>query len=448
MKCSICGETRAGDKIGGGWKEKVGQVFCPDCWSKLYYVRSVTFPVASIVSGPELANPKKPNETEVAKRWNAFRAAMSVCWNQSTQLANWAITEMARRDTVRTPEMEKLPPSPPNKKGKPSFYLYKKFEPKKPLAVDLFSELDSNSVVAILNTVQAKYKASRFNVIWLRDEALPTFKYPYPYPISSKGWKPRWLSETEKAPVVEVSLNKQRFAIRLRGGSGFRRQKESFAKLLSGDAVACEMAIYRSRASQNDNRIGLKTHTDGATVRYNYMVKLVMWLPKSIIKRNEKVLTVATDPESFIIASFGDSSPVWRVNADHVRRWIAEYDRRRHRLSDDLKAELRAGGRDRFADLRARLAKHQNDRLNSFIHETSRHVADYAKRNKCSEVSLNNKCRSYFTGFPWEAFKTHLMQKLNEYNITFSLWSDRPEQTQAGDETEASSEKDSSAEES
>lgn len=427
MKCSICGTEKKGDTINGGWKQKAEQIFCPSCWHKLYFVRSVTFPVASIVEGP--------GET-AAERWKSFRAAMQACWQNSTQLANWAITEMAKRDVVRMPGMEKLPPSPPNKKtpnGEPSFYLYKEFQGH-PLAVDLFKDIDTHAVVAILNNIQAKYKASRFDVIWKRDAALPTFKFPYPYPIGSKNWKAEWLSETELAPVIRVTLNKTPFAIRLRGGSGFRRQKETFAKLISGDAAACEMAIYRVRAAGNDNRIGIKAHNNGATVNYNVMVKLVMWLPKEIIKRDAKVLTVSTDKGSFLIASFGDSE-LWRINADHVRRWIAEYNARRHRLSEDLKAEIRTGGKDKFADLRERLARVQNDRLNSFVHESARQVSNYASRHKCSEVFLNDECRDYFPNFPWDDFRQKLREKISdENNIEFSLWSDRSEETTSDSE--------------
>lgn len=423
LKC-LCGASRKGTKLGSGWKQKGSQVFCPDCWRKLYHIRAVTFPIASIVEGPG---------ENIKERWKAFREAIGICWQDATQLANWAITELAKRDVVRTPEMEKLAPMPPNKKGSPSSYLYKSFEPGKPLAVECFPRLDSAAIVAILNTVQAKYKAERFDAVWRRERSLPTFRYPMPYPLGSQDWKPSWLSETEKAPCITISLAKQKFKIRLRSGRGHKRQTRSFSALLAGDAVACEMAIYRKRAAQNDNRIGLKTKTDGATVRYDYMVKLVMWLPKEIVKREEKILTVTTDPASFIVASFGESE-LWRVNADHVKKWIREYDSRRHRLADDLKAELRSGGKDRFADLRLKLAKHQSDRIKSFTHEQARLITNYAARHKCTEVMLNDSCREYLPDFPWANFKTQLQAKLHEHNIELSEWESGPEQVEAGGE--------------
>lgn len=187
MNCSTCSATKTGDKLTGGWKQNGNQVFCTSCWRQLYFVRSVVFPVASVIAGP--------GETK-AENWKFFREALSACWKQSTQLANWAVTEMAKRDVVRIPSMAKLPPAPPNKKtsdGSPSFYLYKQFQ-SHPLATEVFPGLDTGSVVSILNTVQAKYKASRFDVIWKRDAALPTFRYPYPYPIPSQRWSPRWYS--------------------------------------------------------------------------------------------------------------------------------------------------------------------------------------------------------------------------------------------------------------
>lgn len=428
MKCSICPSKKDGEKLLGGWKRKGEQTFCPECWRKLYHIRAVTFPVASVVEGPG------DNATE---RWKALRAALSNCWQNSTSLANWAVTELAKRDAVRLPDMEKLPKMPPNKKGSPSSYLYKQFEANKPLAVECFPEMDTGSIIAILNTVQAKYKSERFDVIWRRERSLPTFRYPYPYPIPAQGWAPHWLSDTEKAACISVTLNRQRFTLRLRGGRGFRRQLASFAALIAGDAVGCEMAIYRVRAAQNDNRIGVKEKTDGATVHYNIMCKLVMWLPKEIVKREPKTLAIATDKASFLIASF-DGSEVWRINADHVRQWIARYDTRRHRLSDDLKAELRGGGVDRFANLRAKLAKHQGDRLNTFIHQSARQTSNYALRNKCSEVFLNDDCREYLPAFPWDRFKTELATKLNEANIKFTEWSDRQDKGGTSSEAKAS----------
>lgn len=406
MKCSICGTDKPGEKLSGGWKKKGEQIFCHTDWRKLYHIRAVTFPVA----GPAF---------NARENWPKLRTAIATCWQSATMLANWTVTEMAKADIVRMPDMEKLPKPPLSKKGN-AFYLY-------PHARKVCPGLDTNSVVSILNTVQANYKKRRFDVIWRGEASLQRFRYPYPYPVPAAAWSARWLSETERVPIVSVPLAGERWDIRLRGGKGFQRQLKSFAQLISGDAVPCEMALYRVRAAGNDNRIGIKDHANGATAHYNIMCKLVMWLPKPIVSREPKTLIISTNPNSFIIASFGDFE-LWRVNGDHVKRWIAEYDHRRHRLSEDLKAELRIGGKDRFADLRERLAKHQNDRLKSFIHTSARSVSDYANRHKCSDVYFNDECRTYLPDFPWHNFKTQLSTKLDEHNIAFEEFSDRPKQ--------------------
>jgi len=121
--------------------------------------------------------------------------------------------------------------------------------------------------------------------------------------------------------------------LRLRGGSEFRRQIESFALMLSGTAVRGELVIYPRQEA--------------------ITVKMVAWLPRpSLLERAErgfkrpaqsahatKTLSVSTCAEKLLSAAEG----AWVYNGNQLRRWIAEHRRHLQRWPGDADTGQNAG---------------------------------------------------------------------------------------------------------
>jgi hypothetical protein len=322
-------------------------------------------------------------------------------------LANWTITTLAKADTVRIPGMDKLPPFKVP-------YLY-------PIARAVCPDIDPQSVVAVLNTVSANYMKRRIDTIWRGSASLQTYRYPMPYPIPHQGWTARWLSEKEHVPIVRTRIGRDSFTLRLRGGPSFRRQLHDFARLISGDAVPGEMALYRVRGNANDNRPGLAGKEGGQSVSWTIMVKLVAWLPKeqTVLQKNTTLL-VRTEKERFLVADPEGAHP-WIINAEQVMRWQMNHGRRRQHMSEDLKFEKRWPDensqqmRDRMTNW---VEKHKR-RMDTWCHQVAASVTGYAVRHKMQAVEYHDS-ENMTPAFPWFKLRALIEQKLNIHNIQFN----------------------------
>ncbi len=240
MKCQ-CGKTSEpkagkGERLPSGWHRapKTELPLCPKCWSERYILRAVTIPIA----GP------------VSCDWPALRAALKTAWQRATRLTNLAVQELLKRDVVRTAAMPKLPPLPPG-----NLYQACKAE-----GYDGWSQ----SAAALLRQVEAKYRAKRYERIWLGQTSLPNARYPQPYPIHNASWKSAWMENGERVPHVTVTLPEVgRVTLRLRGSHEFRRQLSAFAQIVDGEAVQGELVLLEQRVNAGDHRNGT-TERDGA----------------------------------------------------------------------------------------------------------------------------------------------------------------------------------------
>lgn len=379
LKCSHCGQAalRKADKRGtlrkpNGWQELASEMFCLKCWKARFCIRAITFPIVSVQSG---------------EGWDQLNKAAGACFETATRLMNWLSTELRKADIVRMPEMKKLPPfvTP---------YLY-------PLARKICPELDSQSVVSLCNRAISRYRADRWKVVWMGAAALSGYKYPQPYPIPAAGWSARYLSETERAPIISVRLAGHRFELRLRSGHEFKRHLSAFALLMDGKAKPGEMQISR------------RNHRGG-----ELMAKLVLWLPR---RENEiaraKIVSVTTDPDSLLIGSESDRN-VWRFNADHVRRLmqmvkhsVEAHDRRLMRLREDAKLGRRTGEMDDPKLFREKLCRKQNNRLDSICHQAASAAVKYAVRHGATHLNYDDTDRSFAEHFAWAKLRTLMEQK-------------------------------------
>lgn len=401
MICHGCkGEKQTtGDRVPRGWKRIGEVVLCSSCWGDRYVLRAVTFPVASSLDCT----------------WAELWRRLSEVWRSTTAMSNWAMTRIRAVDPANPAdsEQEKIPRFIPP-------YIY-------PEARALWPEHPTQSVISVLQTAQRRYMASRFDVAWRFAAALPTFRYPVPYPVHNRGWAATFDAfggedGAKECPVVSLRLGGERIRLRLRGGSEFRRQLAAFREIASGDAVQGELAIYPETQRGSNTRRTVATagaNGGGQRTRHRIMVKLVAWLPRKARGHRQGTLHVRTDETAFVVAVLADPERVWTMHADLVARWQAEHSSRLQHLADDQKLERRRPrkSRERFQVARRLLVAKHRDRMDSWIQQSARQIAGFAARQRVAEVRLDLSTMGRFQSFPWYRWVERLRTVLDEERI-------------------------------
>jgi hypothetical protein len=364
---SVKPTAKGSARLPTGWKRlDDATVYCRDCWTKRYYLRAVTMSVAEPLDAT----------------WPELRDALKSMWRATTRCSNWMMTQFYTRDVQRDDTMAKLPPMP-------QLYLY-------PEARALFPALPSQTVAALEQAHRQKYRAIRYNVLWTCSAALPTFRYPVPFPVHNQSWSAERDSNGER-PAVSVRIGDRRFLLRLKGGNQVRRQIAAHDLIASGKAIAGELAIHQKGV--------------GAL-----RVKMVAWLPRTgDAKERHSTLTVKTGTDSLLAAVNAKDEKIWRYNGDHLRRWQAEHSRQLERWSEDAKYENRPV--PNFAVRRRDAVRKFRHRMDSATHEIAAQLAGYAERRHYEAVSYDDREKSYCEQFPWFELRRKLAEKLDEKGI-------------------------------
>ena len=386
MHCCICKkEPKKPDttRVPRGWKRHNEQVHCPDCWRAKYTLRALIMRVAAPV---ELS-------------WQEFRELLKEQWITMTRLANWCNTECYIRD-VRRNGQEKMP-------AYDAPYLY-------PEARVQFPSVPSQAVSSALQDYQAKYRATRYHVIWTAEAVLATYRYPQAVRAHNASWSAEIGSD--ERPYVSLRIGEARIKLRLVGGQRYRRQLASFRQIVSGQAVQGEMQIYRQRSTgpQSDGRERGQTQRVG----YDVLVKMVAWLPKAASRNRSGTLHVRTDSDSLLVALDAKDQRLWIVHADQARRWVSEHQRRLQRLADDQKAEQRPV--PTFADRRANDATKFRRRMNSLIRETAAQIVGFADRRRFAELRYDDTDQRFVDSFPYHELRARVETLCNERSIAFT----------------------------
>jgi hypothetical protein len=293
------------------------------------------------------------------------------------------MTECYARDVRRKPDEQKMPPMP-------RVYLYPELRTE-------FPGLSSNAVASLEQACQRKYRAMRYQIVWTASAALPTYRYPTPYPIPAQAWT---IAIEQERPIVSLALphgDEKRMRVRLKGGPQFRRQTGQIKSIVAGEAVRGEAAVYQAGDA--------------------LMVKLVAWLPRDMqAKERAGQLTVRTAKNCLLVAVNAKDEALWRYNGDHLRRWIAEHRKQLQRWSEDAKYENRPV--PTFAERRAAAARKFRHRMNSATHEIAAQLAGYAARRRFAAVAYDDTERSY-VDLQWFRLRAMIEEKLNERGIEF-----------------------------
>ncbi len=367
--CSECRveRTSLADKRGQprlpvGWKRLEGRLFCGNCWGKKYSLRALIFPVAEPLAGT----------------WKELGSELRTMWAQTTAAGNWMVTQCYARDIRRTPNMDRMPPMT-------RLYLY-------PEARALFPDLPPQSIASLAQTILRNYRAMRYKVIWTCAASLPTMRYPQPFPVHNQSWS--FCFDEGNRAIVNVRIGERRWDLRLKGGPRYRRQLAGLRKI----AVPGELAIG-------------KWH-DGTI-----WCKLVGWFAhREDRTKSDGTLHVRTGNDCLLIALDERGERRWVENCDQLPRWIAEYQRKLHRLSEDRKAEQRPV--PSFAMHWNALVRKQRYRMKSVVQETAAHIANFAVRSHYAHVEYDDSER-WLEEFPYSALKKRIQLGLEERGIQF-----------------------------
>lgn len=368
ITCSSCDtkrespQTKTGKpRIPRGWKEIHGDVYCPKCKLTHYGLRAVSIPVAKC-------------------DWKQVMPVLRAGWNDAIRCANWLLCELYRLDSIAGDSSEKLP-----KWQAP--YLY-------PAARLKFPDIVPTTLVSLINTVQSKYRAARFD-LWRGAASLPTYR-SFPLPINSQTWK---LEKLDNEWIFRFRLAGEWREVTLRGGRQFYRQHAGLEQIVSGETEAGEAAIYEQ----------------GKTL----MLKIPGWFPRVAVNKADHTVNARTLPDGFLIAVDGKAQ--WKLNADHVKQWIIGGQKQQQRLQEDLKAERRFphAMRKGIVDRMGHIAEKRRNRMNSWVHEASMQLVNWTKRRHASTLVWNDKETSMLPSFPWYIFSQRLEEKCQMAGIQF-----------------------------
>lgn len=331
-------------------------------------LRAISMPVTEIMDGT----------------WDEFRVTVREMWAATTQCSNWMMTQLYARDVRRNGE-PKLPPMSP-------VYLY-------PEARARFPQLPSQSVSALDQMVQAKYRAMRYEVIWTCAASLPTYRYPTPFSSPNQAWSFR--IEDER-PVVSVRIGDRRWSLRLKSGPRYHRQLTAVRKIADGSAEQGSLDLYEQKI-------------DGKPA---VMCKMVAWLPRmERTPKQEGALSVRSTPDSLLVAVNENGAVLWTYHADQLRRWSAEHREQLQRWADDSRFERRPI--PSFTERRESAALKYRNRMNSAVREIAGSLAGNATRRKLAVVRYDDRDTSFCPGFPWSALRERIRVKLDEFGIEF-----------------------------
>lgn len=323
--------------------------------------------------------------------WPEFWKLLHESWERSTALANWTVQALALQDAVRLGS-QKLPPFPKN------FQIYAHFNKQCPDR-GLWDGM-TQSASSVLRAVQKTYFAKRFEVLVRREAKWMHYRYPYPFLVQNAAWKILWDGER---PRIRAALPGGTVEVNVRCGPEMRRQLRQLRLIHEGKAKQGELSLY---------------------VKGNHpMLKAVGTFEVQDQPDAEHTMLVRTDPQAFWVGEldFSERKEPWILNADFLRRKVAEHKVFLQRMSEDTKREKRwpASVREEMNRARAKRCRKQEARVSSWIHQATAMLVNFARRRKVKILIYDDKNQEYLDSFPWSRLKVTLAGKCQAIDMEF-----------------------------
>lgn len=341
-----------------------------------------------------------PVECPVTCGWGELNEALRTAFALSTDLANWAVHYLFRRDAPGAATPDAVKPGKASEPGKA--YLYGAAVKEFPDWAVRCAGVASNAQ-CVFRAVHKKYLQDRFAVQVRHESSLLTYRFPYPFPVHNANWsvhlaKGPWPGE---APVVVLPLpGPGRAHLKLARGPEWGRQLAMLRQFIGGTAKKGEAAVLRDRKGR-------------------LLVKLVGHFPRKERGEAANVCFLHTDPNALLVAEVNGRS-VTVTNADHLKRAhaVIRGTHARHkaflqRAREDKKREVRMDRAERSrlnAAVEARCDK-QRRRIDTAVKQIAAQVARFLGRQRVGLVAYDDAVKSFLPdGFPWHALKTRVRQ--------------------------------------
>lgn len=392
--CQECGAskevnptTKGNPRTPKGWHRLNEAFTCNTCWAKSWCRRAITIPAAELLDDAT---------------WSEFNATHRKMTTLVRHASNLAFRLLFAAEPAHVPG-EKLAKSP-------NPYLY-------PQLREAYPDLPSETVTVIEHQCKLKYNALRFNMIVRGTASLPSCRRDPPYPIRGQSWKgavqpvptTKEGTQPDECPIVNFPMGGRRWRLRLRGGGRYKRQLAAFAQLTEHkDELAGQVDIIR-----RDSHL---------------LVKVAGWFPKKGAQPRSGTLRVRTSEEELLLALNTKDKKLWAINADQLKRWVAEHRVQLHRWAEDQKMEERPDAS--FQSRRTAAVVKQRNRVNTAIQQFAFQVVAYADRRNFAEIQYDDTIKTYVDNLPWFAIKQRLETLCNERGILYTyVGSEEPEES-------------------
>jgi hypothetical protein len=415
--CARCGKAQDSRRLPRGWKVIAGEVVCDACLKDGWCVRSVTLPVARVLGRQDAGPTSRPEPVE------GFLRHFLPAWRMATDLANWAMQEIVRRDVRRTPDMETLPaysarsmwgtfPRRLKRVGAPVEQvgtLYDYWNRNAPSEFRRAWDGAAGSASAVLKQVEDTWKHhSRFGrwaVLW-KGEARPmVHRFPCAFPVRKQDWRGWWQDRPGgRAAAVSVTLPGGRYLLELDRSPELRGQLADFARLLSGEATPGDLKLVP--VERGGRLVGAKVTLTGRFPR--------------AARGEGPAAVIRTAPDALLVVEV-EGRPPWVLYCDHLKRVVGQYETWLERSRVDLKHEKRwpAAKRRRWVRRREPAVARHRGRIDSENKQAARAAANYVLRQGCSAAVYNDSERSYLPSWPWAALRERIRCILAEGGVSF-----------------------------
>lgn len=277
-------------------------------------------------------------------------------------------------------------------------------------------ELSSSPVADVCQRVRARYIQDRWACRVSMRQSVPRFPRPLPISIRTNDWElfsvetdgrteyrarfPLGHLLRDARPVIAIvckTARDFRLLERIASGEHERRTLEILPPGWERRGPIRAKIVYRKTvragavsSSSSSATVLVQTHSDRLASAH--------------------VLTQANEPDA-------RRYMVW--NADDVRERIIAYERRRQRIMEDWKAEIRTPKGRRKArrqELGVAQSKHRN-RIDTRLHQTASQIIGFAQRQRCSTIVYDDSDRGFVEPFPWHKLESLLKQKAEEHGL-------------------------------
>lgn len=338
-----------------------------------YVVRTQRIPIAEVIDG----GTRQELYRDLNSSLKRCTAAMNRCITECATIDREAYSAVAFGEKV--PRCPKL-------------YTY-------PVLKGLFPG-GAQVASAISRAAEAHYKAFRSEIVTGARSLGSQRSCPVPLHCNKSVRNLQLTCESDENVLASFRmLIGPRYTVRLRGGGRYARQLKTVRAAALAESVG-DSKVWIDRRGQIILGVACK-------------------VPVKTNRATSGVLTVSTARDAFIVATKAKTDTPFTINADHVRQWQEERNRKQKRLRQDRKS----GQSRRYVNQKqADVSRKHTNRMSSFVHEAAAHIVEHARRRKVRAVQYDDTVRS-FVGreFPWYDMRLKLQHKCEAQGITFEL---------------------------